>query len=231
MHIRAFSLAIHLIRPRLCALLLTAVLVAEFPASLNAQIAAAPPKGLQIMILDGEGALNNIHDRTAREPIVQVQDENHKPVAGALVLFTVHGGTSGASATFSNGLTTLSATTDAEGKAVAHGLTMNQTSGAWQVSVTATSGSLTASAVVNENTLPAPPAPAPQQTAVNGTFVNPHVQWFLQKPIMILGGAIVAGSVIAVVALKANQGTTINVGSTTVTAPTAGVRFSFGKGK
>ena len=32
-------------------------------------------------IVEGEGAINNIRLRTAREPIVQVEDENRKPVA------------------------------------------------------------------------------------------------------------------------------------------------------
>src|SRR5579863_6856916 len=43
----------------------------------------ATSPGLLITILDGEGALNDIRKGTAREPIVQVEDENHRPVAGA----------------------------------------------------------------------------------------------------------------------------------------------------
>lgn len=226
---RAANPAIQPMRPRIGALLLAALLVFEPLPLLHAQLAAAPPKGLQIMILDGEGALNNIQQRTAREPIVQVQDENHKPVAGALVLFTIHGGSSGASATFSNGLTTLSVTTDAEGKAIAHGIQTNQTSGAWQISVTATSGSLSASSVINENSVAPPAAPA-QPPAVNAPVAHVPLHWFMQRPVMIVGGAIVAGAVITVVAVKANQGTTINVGPTSVGAPSlrAGIRFSFG---
>ena len=231
MQIRALNPPLRLIRSRLGALCIAALLAIEPSAPLFAQLAAGPPKGLQIMILDGEGALNNIHDRTAREPIVQVQDENHKPVAGALVLFTVHGGTSGASATFSNGLTTLSVTTDAEGKAVAHGLQANQNSGAFQISVTATSGPLSASTVINENNVVPQVQPVQQATSVRGTFSNVPAHWFLSKPMIIVAGAVVAGTVATVVAVKANQGTTINIGTTTVTGPSAGVRFSFGKGK
>lgn len=44
---------------------------------------------LNLVVLEGEGATNNIRQRTAREPIVQVEDENHKPVAGAIVVFTL----------------------------------------------------------------------------------------------------------------------------------------------
>src|SRR5271163_2790014 len=54
-----------------------------------AQEAAAPPPSLRIVILEGEDVSNNIKERTAREPIIQVQDENHKPVAGAAVLFSI----------------------------------------------------------------------------------------------------------------------------------------------
>lgn len=228
MHIRAIQPAIKLITPRLFALILAALLVVESTVPLQAQLASAPPQGLQIMILDGEGALNNIRERTAREPIVQVQDENHKPVAGVLILFTIHGGSSGASATFANGLTTLSVTTDAEGKAVAHGMQVNQTTGAWQISVSATYGSLTASTVINQNNV-APLAPRPEQAQPNIGVV--HVPWYFSKPVLFLGGAIVAGSVAAVIAVKADQGTTINIGTTTVGAPSVrpGIRFSFGR--
>ena len=54
------------------------------------QEAAPPAPALRIVILEGEDVSNNIKERTAREPIVQVEDENHKPVAGAAVLFTRH---------------------------------------------------------------------------------------------------------------------------------------------
>ena len=69
------------LRSRLLAVLVAAALAGS--PSLDAQ--SAVPQNLQITILDGEGALNNIKQRTAREPIVQVTDENHKPVAGAVV--------------------------------------------------------------------------------------------------------------------------------------------------
>ena len=94
---------------RVCALLVAALLLLQPIAPLQAEVAAdgAPPQDLQIVILDGEGALNNIQARTAREPIVQVQDHNHKPVAGASVLFAIHGGSEGAAGTFANGATSL----------------------------------------------------------------------------------------------------------------------------
>src|SRR5450631_1911837 len=106
------------------------------------------PNRMFIQILDGEGALNDIRGRTAREPIVEIQDENHKPIAGAIVIFTTPG--SGPSATFANGLTTFQTTTLADGRATATGFKPNTTSGSYQIQVNATFGSLSSVAVVNE---------------------------------------------------------------------------------
>jgi hypothetical protein len=49
--------------------------------------AQEPAHRLNLVIVEGEGAINNIKLRTSRETIVQVEDENHKPVAGAVVAF------------------------------------------------------------------------------------------------------------------------------------------------
>ena len=112
------------------------------------------PGALQITILDGEGALNNIRQRTAREPIVQVEDQNHKPVAGVIILFSAHAGSGGAGATF-NGLSTLSVKTDANGQAVAKTLLPAQ----WTCRKLhhqrsqPPSGSLTASVVIHQQNI------------------------------------------------------------------------------
>src|SRR5260221_45644 len=45
------------------------------------------PTSLQIVIVEGEGAINNVKQRVNREPIVLVEDETHNPVAGASVTF------------------------------------------------------------------------------------------------------------------------------------------------
>src|SRR6202051_4737037 len=75
---------------------------------------------LIINIVEGEGALNNIKQRVNREPIVQVEDENHKPIAGAAVVFFLPN--QGSGGTFANGTTSLTTTTNAQGPAVARGV-------------------------------------------------------------------------------------------------------------
>ena len=47
------------------------------------------PTRLNLIVIEGEGAINNIRQRTARAPIVQVEDQNHRPIAGAAVVFTL----------------------------------------------------------------------------------------------------------------------------------------------
>ena len=99
-------------------------------------LAQAPGAGLTITILDGDEATNNIRQRTAREPIVQVEDENHKPVAGAAVIFLLPN--DGAGGTFAGGARTLTTVTDSKGQAVARGLHPNHTAGRFQIKVQAT---------------------------------------------------------------------------------------------
>lgn len=225
---------------RFCALLVAALLALE-PVSpaLHAQVSAAaePPHSLQIVILDGEGALNNIQQRTAREPIVQVQDHNHKPVAGASLLFAIHGGADGASGSFAGGASTLSVTTDAQGIGRAVGLSPNSLKGAWQITVTATVGALTATAIINEmNVIPTPTAPPTANSTPPPpppSFSQPSHHFFT-KPITITGGLLIAGAIIAITVIETqgNGATRITTGTGNVGPPgtpanTGGFRIRF----
>ena len=203
-------------------------------APLFAQAAAAPMM-LHITILDGEDALNDIRERTAREPIVQVEDENHKPVAGALILFTMQNGGSGAGGTF-NGLSSLSVTTDAQGRAVAHGLKLNTTSGSYTISVTATLGSLVATAIIHQTLVsggggapgvPSTPAQPVTETPVatspgtaTNTTKNVHkgIRFrHIPKKVWITGATIITvGVVTSIIATRGNNPTTITPGNGTV---------------
>ena len=119
-------------------------------------LGAAPQEqgpALQIVILDGEGAINNIRQRTAREPIVQVEDENHRPVAGAVVLFTLPD--RGASGVFANGQTSMTVISDSQGRAVATGLRPNSVQGNFQVRVNASYQGRTANTSINQSNAPA----------------------------------------------------------------------------
>lgn len=108
----------------------------------------APTPKINIVIVDGDGAINNVRQRTAREPIVQVEDENHRPVAGAAVLFTLP--SRGASGVFADGSRTFTTVTDSQGRAVARGITTNRTAGQMQIRVDVSYRGQTASRTINQ---------------------------------------------------------------------------------
>src|SRR5687768_15396511 len=103
---------------------------------------------ITIKVLEGNGAINNISRRTAYAPLVQVVDRDNQPLAQVPVTFIVPA--IGPGARFSDGGTTLTVTTDQEGKAVARGLTPNSTPGAFEIRVTAAYQGRTARAIVNQ---------------------------------------------------------------------------------
>jgi hypothetical protein len=106
-------------------------------------------KKLNLVIIEGDGAINNIRQRVAREVIVQVNDENDRPVgAGALVAFLLP--RSGAGGSFANGANTFSVATDSAGRAAA-GFTPNTIAGSYQVNVTATFQGQTATTVIEQS--------------------------------------------------------------------------------
>lgn len=99
----------------------------------------APP--LRIVVIEGEGAVNIIQQKTAVAPLIEVRDRNDQPVAGAVVNFVIRNGR----ATF-GGARTLSVTTNAAGRAVAAGFAPSG-SGALQIGATATFQGQSAAAI------------------------------------------------------------------------------------
>jgi hypothetical protein len=91
------------------------------------------PSAFHIAIIDGEGAINNVKGRLAREPVVQVEDRSHRPVAGAYVAFDSPA--SGPGGVFADGSTHFVAVTDQYGRAVAQGFQNNGTAGNFTIQV------------------------------------------------------------------------------------------------
>ena len=108
----------------------------------------ALPTQLNLVVVEGEGAINNVRQRVAREPVVRVEDENHKPIAGAAVVFTLP--TEGATGEFAKGTKTLMVTTDSEGRAKAAGLRINKTNGKLPIHVTASYRGLSARTIITQ---------------------------------------------------------------------------------
>ena len=115
-------------------------------------IAAA--SALRIVVVEGDGAINNVRAHTAHDPVVEVRNENDALVSGASVIFQTPA--TGASAEFADGMRSFITQTDAEGRAAAQGLRPNSVTGPYQIRVTASWESQTASAVIGQvNAAPA----------------------------------------------------------------------------
>lgn len=121
------------------------LLVALMASPLTAQDTGL---ALNLVVVEGEGAINNIKQRTAREPVVQVEDQNHRPIAGAAVVFTLP--TQGAGGTFGGGAHSLTVMTDSQGRAIAHGLRPNNVQGQYQIHVNASYGGKTTSTTISQ---------------------------------------------------------------------------------
>jgi len=169
---------------------------------------------LNIVIVEGDGAINNIRQRTAREPIVQVEDQNHKPVAGAAVVFLLPD--QGASGVFANGSHTLTVMTDAQGRAVARGFRPNNVQGKLQIHVTASHQGQTATATISQTNAVSAAAGA-AAAGVSAKLIA----------ILAIAGAAVAGGVVAATRGGGGGGTsapttpptTVTPGTGTVGAP------------
>jgi hypothetical protein len=112
------------------------------PAPHTAQGAA-----LKIVVIEGEGAVNVIQQKTAVAPVIEVRDRNDQPVSGALVKFAIQKG----KASF-GGVRTLTVTTNGAGRATAAGLTASG-KGALQIAASAAFQGQTAAATIAQTTV------------------------------------------------------------------------------
>jgi hypothetical protein len=198
----------------------------------------AAPQKLMITILDGDGALNNIRQRDAREPIVQVTDENHKPVAGAAVLFAIHDGAHGAGATF-GGSQTLTVTTGPDGIAHASGLQLAKSPGSFTISASAsvaTAAGVVAAAetIIHQSniigalsTASSASASGASSTASSAgasstaahTGLSRVLHLGVKGNLVVAGAAAAAVAVVVVVVVTQNNSTSLTLGSSTVGHP------------
>lgn len=188
---------------RCLSLLLSFVISVPFAPLAGAQTG---PK-ISLVIVEGEGAINNVRQRTARQPIVQVEDENHKPIAGAAVLFTLP--TQGAGGTFDGGAHTLTVMTDNNGRASTHGFRPNSTQGQFLISVSASYLGQTASAVISQSSMALAGASA-SGAGMSGKVIA----------IVAIGAAAVAAGVFA--AIRGGQATATSASIPTTVTPGTG---------
>ena len=190
-----------------------AVLV--FPACLAFAEQGPQAPRLSIVILEGEGAINNIKQRTSRETIVQVQDENHKPVAGAAVVFLLPG--DGPGGAFVDGSKSATLVTDSQGQAVLPRMQPNQLEGKFQIRVNASFQGRQANATISQTNAAGAAAPGAAHAGISA------------KTIGIIVGVAAAGAVGAAVGLKGGKNNPPNTPPSVPTGTiTAGSAASIG---
>jgi hypothetical protein len=178
----------------------------------------APGRAIAVVVVEGEGASNNVRSRLNRQIVVRLEDDSHRPVSGAAVNFFLPN--QGPGGTFMNGTSSLTTTTDGRGRAYAGGIQFNQQAGPMQVRVAASYAGQTASAVVNQTNVVGPVVTGNPSGGGGGLSTTAKV--------LIIVGVAAAGGLAAYFATRgggssnapaATPTATITAGTPTVGAP------------
>lgn len=122
--------------------LICAILLSSY--SLAGQSSSAAPATISVLVVEGDGSINSIRYRRAREPVVRVVDESGEPLSGASVIFLLP--SHGASGSFGENGPSFTAQTDEQGHATGRGLHPNTVAGQFRIRVTASWHGSTATA-------------------------------------------------------------------------------------
>jgi hypothetical protein len=108
--------------------------------------------GFRVLVIRGDGAVNNISAQTAEEPVVEIRDDNGNPIEGAAVTFFVPA--TGPSVVFGGGATILGTVTDGAGRAAGTEMIPNDVQGSFQIEVQVAYQQRTATTTITQtNTL------------------------------------------------------------------------------
>ena len=187
---------------------------------------AAPPvkpmaplptvKSLKVINLAGEGEMNDLERRVMAPLVVQVSDQNDRPLEGADVVFRFP--LNGPGATFADQKTSKTVRTNSQGQAAATGWTANSEVGRFQVHVTAAYGNQIGETTISMSNV----------TRITGEAktYRKHRRWYSSKWVKIGLIAATAGAVAGIVLATTGGSSsspshtiTISPGSPSVGAP------------
>jgi len=180
---------------------------APAPAT-QAPVAPLPTiESLKVLVLEGQNSVNNTTRHIGIQPVVEVRDQNDRPIGGATVVFRLP--PSGPGGAFPGKSPTLSAGTNARGQAAASGFVPNDELGKFDIHVTATYQNQTGEATISQknspNALVLVP-PKPKQSL-----------WSRHKYLLIGGGIALVGVIALVVILTSGKkNVTITPGAVTI---------------
>lgn len=173
-------------------------------------------KSLRVTPLAGDGEMNDLERRVMAPLVVQVIDQNDRPVEGAEVVFRFP--LSGPGAVFADQKTSKTVRTNLQGQAAATGWAANGELGNFKVHVTAAYGNQIGEVTVSMTNV--------TRIAGDGkTYRSKHHHWYSSKwakiGLIAGGAALVAGIVLVTRGGSASTTHTITIspGSPTVGAP------------
>jgi hypothetical protein len=134
----------HLLKSLVSVGLCTVISLASMPAARAQNV----PAHMNLVVVEGEGATSGVRQRVARDPVVKLEDDDKRPIAGAAVVFALP--VSGPSGEFINGTKNLTTVTDENGLAIARGLKTNDVPGKLQIYVTAAYRGLRARTLITQ---------------------------------------------------------------------------------
>jgi hypothetical protein len=178
------------------------------PVPTQTPVAPLPTiQNLKVLVLEGQRSVNNTTRHIGIQPVVEVRDQNDRPIEGASVIFRLP--PSGPGGTFAGKSPTLSAGTNARGQAAASGFVPNDELGKFDIHVTATyqnqTGETTISQTNSPNALVLVPSTSKQSI------------WRRHKYLLIGGGvALGAGIALIVILTSGKTNVTITPGAVTI---------------
>jgi hypothetical protein len=197
----------------------TSVAQPQAPAAQPQTPAAQPPpltplspaptvEDLKVLVLEGQRSTNNSTRHIGIQPVVEVRDQNDRPIEGATVVFRLP--PSGPGGTFPGNSPTFSTRTNAQGQAAASGFVPNDALGRFDIHATATLQNRTGEATISQT-----------NSSNNLTLVQPQPPsfWRRHKYWLIGGGAAIVVAAILSVTLRGSgskQQVTITPGQVTI---------------
>ena len=189
---------------RLLAVILSCLLA--FPELASAQ--ARPP--LKVIVVEGEGGINDIALGSGQPIVVQVRDENDQPVVGANVNFLLP--ERGAGGRFYGTWRNMIVTTNEQGRATGNGFRPNLIEGEFRIAVTASQGDRTGAVNITQNNV------LPGQTP--GATTKAGNKFGSRKMMMLYGAAGVGAIIAAVLANRGNESSSSTIPGTSITPGT-----------
>jgi len=182
------------------------------PAPAGTGLTQAPPpllpvETLKILVLQGQGEVHDIRTRVTATPVVEVRDENGRPVEGADVVFELPA--VGPGGLFAQQKSTFSTRTNSQGQAAAT-FQPNLLTGRFNIKVTATLGDRTGHETIRQSNSTRP-AKAANDQGGGGIF---KFAWW--KVAVVAG---VGATVGIIVATRSGSSITLIPGTPTFGAP------------